>query len=160
MKNVTKKRFTLVQLGNRGGGFYCKDTQTKLRKSLETKNRAEAERLLIHKNEAAVASKNINRKIGLVYLADSDPEMGKRTWRMVMDDIIKDKHGPTLVRERLKPASRERVKTSHFEELIALSAACAAQERDEPTQRELTTFNNGPGGARLVRPADCARTAD
>ena len=98
MKNVTKQRFTLVQLGNRGGGFYCKDTQTKLRKSLETKNRAEAERLIVHKNEAAVASPNISRKIGLVYLADSDPEMGKRTWRMVMDDIIKDKHGPTLVR--------------------------------------------------------------
>lgn len=53
---------------------------------------------MVHKNEAAVASPHINRKIGLVYLADSDPEMGKRTWRMVMNDIIKDKHGPTLVR--------------------------------------------------------------
>jgi hypothetical protein len=90
MKNVTKRRFTLVQLGNRGGMFYSKDTQTKLRKSLETKNRAEAERLMVHKNEAAVASKNINRKIGLVYLADSDPEMGNRTWKMVMDDIISE----------------------------------------------------------------------
>jgi hypothetical protein len=98
MKNVSNQRFTLVQLGNRGGMFYCKDTQTKLRKSLETKDRAEAERLMVHKNEAAVATPHISRKIGLVYLADSDPEMGKRTWRMVMDDIIKDKHGPTLVR--------------------------------------------------------------
>jgi len=98
MKKVTKKRYTLVQLGSRGGMFYSKDTKTKVRKSLETKDRAEAERLMVHKNEAAVAPTHINRKIGLVYLSDSDPEMGKRTWKTVMEDIIKDKHGPNLTR--------------------------------------------------------------
>jgi hypothetical protein len=79
MKTVMKERFRLVQLGNRGGMFYCKDTQTGVRKSLETKDRAEAERLIRHKNEAVVATSHINRKIGLVYLSDSDPEMCKRT---------------------------------------------------------------------------------
>jgi hypothetical protein len=74
------------------------DTQTKLRKSLDTKDRAEAERLIHHKNESDVAPPHINRKIGLVYLSDSDPEMGTRTWKYVMEDIIKDKRGPTLVR--------------------------------------------------------------
>ncbi len=98
MKTVMKARFRLVQLGNRGGMCYCMDTQTGLRKSLDTKARTEAERLIRHKNEAMVATPHINRKIGLVYLSDSDSEMGKRTWETVMEDIIKDKHGPTLVR--------------------------------------------------------------
>ena len=60
------------------------------------------------------------------------------------------------VSERSKPASRERMKTSHFEGRIALSAIPTAQRRDEPTQRELATFDNDLGGAWLVPPADCA----
>ena len=62
------------------------------------------------------------------------------------------------VSERSKPASRERMKTSHFEEHIALSAVETAQERDESTQHELATFNNDLGGAWLVSPAHCAGT--
>jgi zona occludens toxin (predicted ATPase) len=48
------------------------------------------------------------------------------------------------------------MKTSHFEGRIALSAADAAQRRDESTQRELATFNNNLGSAWLVPAADCA----
>ena len=48
------------------------------------------------------------------------------------------------------------MKTSHFEGRIALSAAIAAQGRDERTQIELTAFDFGFGGAWLVPPADCA----
>jgi hypothetical protein len=48
------------------------------------------------------------------------------------------------------------MKTSHFEERIALSALEKAQGRDESTQRELATFDNDLGGAWLVPPADCA----
>src|SRR5476651_1575773 len=51
------------------------------------------------------------------------------------------------VSERSKPASRERMKTSHFEERIALRAVETAQRRDESTQRELATFDNDFGGA-------------
>lgn len=65
---------------------------------------------------------------------------------------------PIHVSERSKPASRERMKTSHFEEHIALSAVETAQERDESTQHELATFNNDLGGAWLVSPAHCAGT--
>jgi len=48
------------------------------------------------------------------------------------------------------------MKTSHFEERIALGAVETAQRRDKPTQRELATFNNDLGSAWLVPPADCA----
>jgi len=44
------------------------------------------------------------------------------------------------------------MKTSHFEERIALSAMQTAQRRDESTQRELATFDNDIGGAWLVPP--------
>lgn len=95
MKKEMKVRFKLVCLGNRGGMFYCKDTKTGSRTSLETKDRAEAERLLFHKNEAD-ANPHINRRVGMAYLASSDPELAKRTWKTVKEDIIKDKTGATL----------------------------------------------------------------
>jgi len=57
---------------------------------------------------------------------------------------------------RSKPAREGRMKTSHFEERIALRAMQTAQRRDESTQRELATFDNDLGGAWLVQPADCA----
>ncbi len=94
---MKSERFKLVCLGNRGGMFYCKDTQTGSRTSLKTFDRKEAERLVFHKNEAD-GQPHINRRIGLAYLAAADPDLVRRTWRAVMDDILKDKHGPTLVR--------------------------------------------------------------
>jgi hypothetical protein len=63
---------------------------------------------------------------------------------------------PFDVSERSKPASKERMKTSHFEERIAFGVVPTAQRRDESTQRELAAFNNDFGGAWLVPPAHCA----
>jgi len=104
-----KERFRLVQLGNRGGAFYCKDITTGSRTSLKTKNRADAERLILHKNEAQ-RHPLLNRKIGMAYLAGTDSAITKRTWQDVMDDIIKDKQGPTL--RRWKIAVRDKAFSS------------------------------------------------
>ena len=60
------------------------------------------------------------------------------------------------------------VKTSHFEERIALSVVPTAQRRDESTQRELAAFNNdfggGPcdpaGGLRMNWASTASRTDD
>jgi len=87
----------MVRLGDRGGMFYCKDSRTGSRTSLETKSRQEAVRLIQHKNEAEV-NPTINRKIGLSYLSASDPECTARTWAHVMRDIVRGKQGPTLDR--------------------------------------------------------------
>jgi len=100
LERVMKQRFRLVQLGNRGGGFYCKDSLTGSRTSLGTKNRAEAERLVQHKNEA-LRQPLLNRKIGMAYLAGTDSAITKRIWQDVMEDILRDKHGPTLRRWRV-----------------------------------------------------------
>ena len=48
------------------------------------------------------------------------------------------------------------MKTSHFEERIALRAVGTAQRRGEYTQRELATFHNDFGSERLVAAADRA----
>ena len=101
---MKKQRYRSVQLNNRKGTFYCKDTLTGARPSLGTKDREEAERIVHHKNEA-LKNPNLNRKIGLAYLSDSDPEMCERTWKTVMDDIIKDKQGATL--DRYKTALKD-----------------------------------------------------
>ncbi len=92
-----KDRYRVVQLGNRKGMFYCKDTVDGSRTSLGTKVRKEAERLVRHKNEA-LKNPQINRKIGMAYLSATDPAVATRTWQFVMDDIIKSKKGPTLKR--------------------------------------------------------------
>jgi hypothetical protein len=55
-----------------------------------------------------------------------------------------------------KPATKGRMKTSHFEGSIAYWAATAALERNERTQRELAAFDINFGAQRLVQPADCA----
>ena len=60
-------RYRVVRLGNRDGMFYCKDTQTGLRKTLHTKDRKDADRLVLHMNEA-LKNPHINRKIGMAYL--------------------------------------------------------------------------------------------
>ena len=65
---TSEERFRLVQLGNRGGAFYCKDVITGSRTSLKTKSRTEPERLVLHKNEA-LRHPLLNRKIGMAYLA-------------------------------------------------------------------------------------------
>jgi 3-hydroxyisobutyrate dehydrogenase/glyoxylate/succinic semialdehyde reductase len=55
-----------------------------------------------------------------------------------------------------KPASKGRMKTSHFEGSIACWAAWAAHGRNERTQCELAAYDINFGGQWLVQPADCA----
>ncbi len=86
-----------MKVGNRGGKFYCEDSETKVRKSLFTKDRGEADRLVQHKNEG-LKNPQINRQIGMTYLSAADPTLCTRTWNDVMADVIKDKQGPTLHR--------------------------------------------------------------
>lgn len=92
-----KDRYRITCVGSRGGTFYCDDTQTGSRVSLFTKDETEAKRQVQAKNEA-LRQPHINRKIGLAYLSAADPDLTKRTWRFVMEDIVKDKEGSTLRR--------------------------------------------------------------
>src|ERR1019366_924315 len=94
---VVKNRYRSVKVGSRGGTFYCEDTNTGKRNSLRTKDEAEADRLVHAKNEAE-RQPQLNRRMGMAYLSATDSDVVTRTWRVVMDDIIKDKKGSTLKR--------------------------------------------------------------
>jgi integrase len=100
IETMKKERFLLVCLGTRDGMFYYKDKETGSRKSLKTRDPEEADLLIQHKNLTAHDSQTaqMNRQIGMAYLSGSDPALTERVWQDVMDDIIKDKQGPTLRR--------------------------------------------------------------
>ncbi len=86
-----KHRFILYRR-KRGGVFYLEDTQSKKQESLHTKNRAEALTLLHCKNEAH-RQPVLNLQIARTYLSAADPEVTRRTWQRVMDEIIRTKTG-------------------------------------------------------------------
>lgn len=78
----------------KGGVFYLFDRQTGKRESLDTTDKSVALRLLHTRNEAE-QHPLINLQIARAYLAAGDPEAVKRTWRSVMDEIIKTKTADT-----------------------------------------------------------------
>ena len=89
-----KQRFKLFR---RGEVFYCEDTETCKQLSLHTKDEAEARALLHAKNES-LRQPVLNRQIARAYLTASDPQIARRTWQNVMDEIPKLKSGSTRTR--------------------------------------------------------------
>jgi integrase len=89
-----KSRFILFR---RGDVFYSQDTVSGQQTSLRTKNEEEARALLHAKNES-FRQPMLNLQIARTYLSASDPQIGKRTWQVVMDEMGKTKHGPTKTR--------------------------------------------------------------
>jgi integrase len=81
----------------RAGVFYSFDRQSGKRESLRTGDKNEAQRLLHAKNEGHVQPA-LNLQLARTYLAASDPETVRRTWRTVFDEIIKLKAGKTKLR--------------------------------------------------------------
>lgn len=89
-----KPRFTLFC---RGKVFYCQDTTTGQQTSLRTRNHGEALTLLHSRNEA-FRQPLLNLQIARAYLTATDPEIAKRPWRAVMDEMARTKSAVTLRR--------------------------------------------------------------
>src|SRR5512136_1309092 len=102
MNEIMKPRYRIYR--RQGGVFYLFDRHTGKRESLETDDEAVAKRLLHAKNEAQ-QQPLINRQIARAYLAVGDPEITRRQWQTVMEEIIKLKHGET--QERWLRASKD-----------------------------------------------------
>jgi len=92
-----KTRYRLIRRGTRGGKFYCVDTRTGKRTSLQTCNEEEAQRLVEAQNQAA-RQPAMNLQIAQVYLQPGDPALSARTWQNVMEQIASTKTGSTLAR--------------------------------------------------------------
>jgi hypothetical protein len=91
-----KHRFILFQ---RAGIFDCEDTGTGKQTSLRTRDRADAQRLLAAKNEAA-HQPAMNLQMAQVYLQHGDPAIATRTWQDVIAQIIAVKSGNTQSRRK------------------------------------------------------------
>jgi integrase len=95
MNEIMNARYRMYR--RQRGVFYLFDRHTGKRASLETADEDAARRLLHAKNEAH-QQPLINRQIARAYLAVGDPDITRRTWRGVMAEITKLKHGPTQQR--------------------------------------------------------------
>ena len=81
---IMRKRYYLYK---RGSSFYAEDSETKQRESLHTSSKADAEKLLHAKNDAA-RQPVINIAIAKAYLVGADPKLVARTWTSVMDEFV------------------------------------------------------------------------
>lgn len=95
MNEFMKQRYRLYR--REGGVFYLFDRHSGKRESLQTADEDVAQRLLHAKNEAH-QQPLINRHIARAYLAVGDPEITRRTWQAVMDEITKTKRDETRAR--------------------------------------------------------------
>jgi hypothetical protein len=100
-----KNRFRLIYRGERGATFYCVDSVTGKRTSLQTKDRDAAKQILFPKNQA-VTQPSINLQLVKAYLAGSDSGVGTRTWQNALDALVETKHGST--KERWIRAAKEK----------------------------------------------------
>jgi integrase len=85
-----KQRFKLYRRSN--GRFYAEDTITGKQSSLATREKAEANRLLHARNEAAYQPA-FNKQMAKTYLAAGDPRANSRTWQDVFDYLLQSKEG-------------------------------------------------------------------
>jgi len=95
--------------------YYAFDDTTKTFASLKTKDKAEANRLLMAMNEAG-QQPAMNLSLARVYLRHSDPLVTTRTWRNVLDEIIALKTGPTQT--RWKSAAKDKAFSAILDQVL------------------------------------------
>jgi integrase len=92
---------------NGTGRYYIQDNTTRKQESLGTSDRTEALRLLHARNEAAYQPA-FNAQMARAYYAAGDPDISKRTWQFVMDELKRSKaHTAKHTHERYESAFNE-----------------------------------------------------
>ena len=89
---LMKTRFRLIHRGERGGQFYCVDSETGQRFSLKTKDRDAAEQIVLAKNQA-LRQPALNLQIAKAYLAGTDNGVTTRTWQHAIESLTNTKLG-------------------------------------------------------------------
>jgi integrase len=98
-----KKAYRLYQRQN--GVFYLENNGTGEQRSLKTRDKEKAGKLLKAENESREQSA-LNLELGKVYLKAADPFMAKRGWQMVMDEL--SSHGIDESRTRCQRAMQSK----------------------------------------------------
>jgi len=104
MKNM-KTRYRLIRRGSRGGKFYCKDTATGKRTSLNTTSEDEAQQIIDAKNNSQ-RQPLLNLQIAKAYLMGTDGGFSARTWQTVFEEIIRTKTGENQTRWKVMAKSK------------------------------------------------------
>src|SRR6266850_6395034 len=99
-----KARYRLTTRGIRGSTFYCVDTETGKRTSLQTRDREAAREIVLARNQA-LRNPQLNLQLAKAYLAGSDSGVATRTWQDAFDAIIATKQGET--KSRWERAAKE-----------------------------------------------------
>jgi hypothetical protein len=100
-----KTRYRLIRRGDRGGTFYCVDTKTGKRFSLQTGNKDEAKQIVDAKNQAE-RQPVLNLQIAKAYLAGTDSGVATRTWQQALDALVIGKNGDN--QERWRRAGKDK----------------------------------------------------
>jgi integrase len=100
-----KTRYRLICRGNRGGAYYCVDTQTGKRTSLGTADEDDAQQIIEAKNNS-VRQPILNLQIAKAYLAGSDNGIKTRTWQQAIEALTNTKKGAN--QERWKTAAKDK----------------------------------------------------
>lgn len=87
-----KMRYRLMRRGSRGRTFYCVDTLTGKRVSLQTGDPDAAEQVVLARNQS-LRQPSLNLNIAKAYLAGSDSGVATRTWQQAMDAMVANKQG-------------------------------------------------------------------
>ncbi len=113
--------------------YYAVDNLTNKFQSLGTRDRQEAERLLLGLNEAC-KQPAMNLRLAKVYLQHSNPAFSSRTWQHVMDEAAKTKRGEAQLRwtraMKEKPFGRIRnlpvieTRAEHFIAMLEEGTVC------------------------------------
>jgi integrase len=119
-----KMRYRLVRRGERNT-YYCFDTATKKRASLETADPDEAQRLIDAKNDS-LRQPSLNLNIARAYLAGTDSGYAERTWQDALNALTDNKQGETKARwlratkdKALKPLLPRCIAETQAEHLFA-----------------------------------------
>lgn len=115
-----KVRYRLTRRGSRGNTFYCVDSASGRRTSLQTEIRREAQRLVDAKNEAE-NQPALNLQIAKAFMIGADSAMGKRIWGEALGTLTENKQGAN--RDRWQRASKDKALASLLPRLIVKTRA-------------------------------------
>ena len=87
------------------GMYYAFDTVTGNSVSLKTKDKAQANHLVVAMNQSSQQAA-LNLSLAKVYLRHSDPLVASRNWQNVIDEIIRTKSGENQIRWQVMAKSK------------------------------------------------------
>ena len=94
-----KTRYRLFRRGRGNGIFYCVNSKTGKRTTLGKATKEEARQIVDAKNQAE-RQPMLNLQLAKAYLAGTDAEMPKRTWRHALEVLTDTKGGANKGRWR------------------------------------------------------------